>query len=258
MIQFQKLLLLCSNRIGMEYEPLALENPRIGDPVGKPKTVTVDTQIYLDGSTPALVGCLRWYNKDDFKFPESEIGGFQLWIQLAYLGPASEIDMCHRAIVHVLGMASHTSTDDATFEVHAEQWISALGGPGVAPFKFLIPDNGRYKGKKKPVPSENSRVLVTGRIMDVECHRESDGAAGAVAQFFADMETVVFLGSNQKGTGTPAHKAPVKTEGTPAQLKFSFTKPHQTPTPSANRKRKECDESADDDKGGSSKKFGEK
>lgn len=60
----------------------ALENPRIGDPVEKPKTVTVDAQIYLNGSTPALVGCLRWYNKDDFKFPESEIGGFQLWIQV--------------------------------------------------------------------------------------------------------------------------------------------------------------------------------
>lgn len=76
----------------------------------------------------------------------------------------------------------------------------------MAPFKFLIPENGRYKNKKKPIPSENSRVLVTGRIMDVERHRENGGAAGAVARFITDMETVVFLGSNQKGAGTPAHK----------------------------------------------------
>ncbi|KAJ7682989.1 hypothetical protein B0H17DRAFT_1205412 [Mycena rosella] len=247
-----------------------LENPRIGN-ADKPRTVTLDAQIYLGGSLPSLT-----------------ISAFKLWIQasrmndavahhsdalaskdyhfagdildLVYLGPADELDVCHRAIVHALGTVDHPNTNDSTFEVHAEQYIAALKGPGPIYFKVLIPDIPRYKNKK-PVPNLNSRVMVTGFIMDVQFLLDDQGNSGVVSHFIVDMNSVQFLGLVPKAVSDTPGQKPIKTEGTPAQLKFNFGQQHlRTPTPrGASRKRprpeREEGEILDEDKGeGSSKR----
>ncbi|KAJ7480564.1 hypothetical protein FB451DRAFT_1446376 [Mycena latifolia] len=56
-----------------------LENPRTPSPE-KPRSYMLDAQIYLNGSTPALIGCSNWYNEKDFKFPEA-ISAYDLCIQ---------------------------------------------------------------------------------------------------------------------------------------------------------------------------------
>ncbi|KAJ7067746.1 hypothetical protein B0H15DRAFT_807453 [Mycena belliarum] len=203
-----------------------LENPRVGSS-DKPKMFTVDAQIYLNGSVTSLIGCLNWYNEHDFQFPEA-LGAYKLWIQV-----------------------------DRTFEVHADQYITGLKGPGSSHYKVLIPSTPRYK--KQPVPSVNGGVVVTGRITDVERLLDNDnGKPGSVVHFVVDMDTVVFMGYGKgAGADTPRQQCSscttaVKTEGTPAQLKFNFSQKLRTPTPS--QKQKECGEESTDDKGeGSSK-----
>ncbi|KAJ7024261.1 hypothetical protein C8F04DRAFT_1270451 [Mycena alexandri] len=259
-----------------------LENPRVPDDK-KPKSCIVDAQIFLNGSLPSLVACLRWYNAENFEFPDM-IGTYSLWIQAAnmteavehfstslktkdyqfagdildliHLGPAEEIDPFHRAIVHVCGTVSKPNENDGIFEINAEQYISALKLPGAIRFKVVIPNIPRYS-KKKPVPSANSRALITGHITDVEHLLDAEEKPRSVLHFVIEMNTVVFLGSVKGGTGeTPVMKPAFKTEGgTPSQLKFSFAKQLQTPSPAerANKKRKR-EESTQSDKGeGSSK-----
>ncbi|KAJ6556074.1 hypothetical protein B0H19DRAFT_1071209 [Mycena capillaripes] len=223
---------------------------------------------------PSLVGCLTWYNRENFEFPDT-IGGYSLWLQTAsmtdavahhstgvtskdyqfagdildliYLGPAQELDMAHCSVIDIYGTASNPNESDGTFNVCAEQYISALKVLTPIIFKVLIPNIPRYTSmKKKPVPTANSRVLFTGHIMDVE--PANDKKAGSVVHFVVDMYSVFFL----KGAdGSPAVKPAIKTEGTPAQLKFNFGTP--SPAGVAGRKRREI--SGNDDRGeGPSKK----
>ncbi|KAJ6530920.1 hypothetical protein DFH09DRAFT_1093315 [Mycena vulgaris] len=201
-----------------------LENPRVGVS-DKPKSVTLDAQIYLDGSQTSLIGCLTWYNEHNFDFPE-ELSAYRLWVQLVYLGPTSELDLRYRAIAHICGTVSHTNAKDGTFQVDAEQYITALRAAAAMPFKVIIPDSPRYR-TKKPVPTQGGRVLVTGHIMDVERLLDNkDSTPGSVVHFIVEMNTVVFLGASAKGDGgTPAAQKSVKTEGAPTQLKFNFNTP---------------------------------
>ncbi|KAJ7183819.1 hypothetical protein C8R46DRAFT_821585, partial [Mycena filopes] len=187
-----------------------LENPRVPDEA-KQRSVVVDAQVFLNGSLPGLVACLRWYNEKGFEFPET-IGTYSLWVQVAsmtdavehfsdmqtrdyhfagdilevmspsslcqyyaqsslqliHLGPATQINPYHRTIVHLCGMVANPDEHDGTFEINAQQYITALKAPGAIRFKVLIPNNPRYTNKKKPVPAVNSRALVTGRVVDVQ------------------------------------------------------------------------------------------
>ncbi|KAJ7039358.1 hypothetical protein C8F04DRAFT_1255063 [Mycena alexandri] len=233
-----------------------LENPRVPDD-SKRKTFIVDAQIYLNGSLPALVACLKWYNAEDFVFPDVP-GTYSLWIQAAnmmdavvhystsletkdyqfagdildliYLGPPEDVSPFHRAIAHICGPVSKPNEHDGTFEIKAEQYISALKVPGTIQFKVVIPNIPRYS-KRKPVPAANSRALITGRITDVECVLDAEEKPLSVKHFVLEMDSVVFLGSG-KGAGpveTPVMKPVFKTEGgTPSRLKFNFTKQLQT------------------------------
>ncbi|KAJ7437948.1 hypothetical protein FB451DRAFT_1192930 [Mycena latifolia] len=250
-----------------------LENPRTPNPE-KPRSYMLDAQIYLNGSTPALIGCLTWYNENDFKFPEA-ISAYNLCIQVArmsdavahhstalgwkeyhfagdiielvYLGPADEVDVCHRAIVHACGTVSNPNVDDNTFEIRAEQYISALKGCGPVPFKVFVPDIPRF-AKSKNIPNANSRALIIGRITDVECLLDNDNKPGSVVHFIVEMHTVYFLGAVKGSLDTPAQKL-VKTEGTPTQLKFNFSqKQLMTPTPAAASQRNKRKEPEDKDK----------
>ncbi|KAJ7149085.1 hypothetical protein C8R43DRAFT_1128845 [Mycena crocata] len=262
-----------------------LENPRVPDIKEKPNSYIVDAQIYLNGSVAALVGCLRWYNAENFEFPEA-VGAYDLWIQaagmtesiehhsktlktkdyhiagdiieLTYLGPAEDIDLRRRAVLHALGTTVNPNSDNATFEIQSEQYLSALKAPAKIHFMVLIPDTPRYK--KKTVPSVNSRVLVTGRIMDVEFVVDDNEMPISVKHFIVDMESFVFAGSKAPHANTPAPKI-AKTEGTPAQLKFDFSKVLNTPSPAASlqKKRKEkgkgeAETEKDNSEEGSSKK----
>ncbi|KAJ7181968.1 hypothetical protein C8R46DRAFT_1210434 [Mycena filopes] len=259
-----------------------LENPRVPDEA-KQRSVVVDAQVFLNGSLPGLVACLRWYNEKGFEFPET-IGTYSLWVQVAsmtdavehfsdmqtrdyhfagdileliHLGPATQINPYHRTIVHLCGMVANPDEHDGTFEINAQQYITALKAPGAIRFKVLIPNNPRYTNKKKPVPAVNSRALVTGRVVDVQCVLDNDGKPRSVTHFVVEMDTVVFLGSTRGASGeTPVMKPAFKNErGTPSQLKFSLSQPQlQTPSPAEGKKRKR-DEPANDDKGeGSSKR----
>ncbi|KAJ7029118.1 hypothetical protein C8F04DRAFT_1265339 [Mycena alexandri] len=193
-----------------------LENPRVPDDT-KRKSFVVDAQVYLNGSIAGLVGCLRWYNANDFVFPD-EPAKYSLWIQaanmtkavqhhsdsletknyhfagdildLAYLGPPDAFSPFNRAIAHVCGTVLAVNEKDSTFDVKAEQYITALGTPGVIHFRFNIPNIPRYN-KKKPLPAVGSRALATGRIIDVERLLDADKEPVAVKHFVLEMDSII-------------------------------------------------------------------
>ncbi|KAJ7934818.1 hypothetical protein B0H13DRAFT_2305278 [Mycena leptocephala] len=49
--------------------------------------------------------------------------GDVVWI--IHLGSTENLDMHHHAVVHVSGVASNINKEDATFEIHTEQYLSA-------------------------------------------------------------------------------------------------------------------------------------
>ncbi|KAJ7754778.1 hypothetical protein B0H16DRAFT_1458824 [Mycena metata] len=156
----------------------------------------------------------------------------------------------HRVIAHISGMVSKQNERNGTFEMKGEQYISALKAPGTIEFKVNIPNNPRYS-KKKPDPAANSRALITGHIIDAECVLDADEKPLSVKHFVLEMNMIIFLSSKGAGPGeTPVMRSAFKTEGgTPSQLKFSFTKQLQTPSPAEGIHKRKLDDLTPDDRG---------
>ncbi|KAJ7917782.1 hypothetical protein B0H13DRAFT_2321992 [Mycena leptocephala] len=244
-----------------------LENPRV---IPKTKTVVFDLQAYLPSSEPALIGSVRYFNRDDLEFPE--IGCYAVWVSVARTLPTAEVysqdlgpmdyhvlgdavwliplgspenfSLSQPAFVQVCGLASNINKDDATFDVVVEQYISATRSPESFPTRCFIPDTPRFQNYK-PVPNKGKFVSVTGFLTGVE--RDDDHA---VKHFLLDVDQVVFLGQQPHSASAPkAEQSPNKiVSGTPARLKFTgFMGSQGTDMKSgepATKKRKTADDRA--------------
>ncbi|KAJ7904156.1 hypothetical protein B0H13DRAFT_1620653 [Mycena leptocephala] len=185
-----------------------LENPRV---IPKSKTVVFDLQAYLPSSEPALIGSIRYFNQNNLELPE--VGCYAAWISVARtlptvevysqsLGPADyhiigdavwliplgspeNFSLNQPLFVQVCGVATNMKKDDATFEIAAEQYISATKKPEILPTRCMIPDTRRFE-KYKPIPAKGEFVSVTGFLTGVE--RNDDHT---VKQFLIDVDQVV-------------------------------------------------------------------
>ncbi|KAJ6522020.1 hypothetical protein B0H19DRAFT_1277520 [Mycena capillaripes] len=239
-----------------------LENPRV---IPKTKTVVFDLQAYLPSSQPALIGSIRYFNAENLEFPD--VGCYAAWISVARtlptvevysqsLGPADyhiigdavwliplgspeTFSLNHAVFVHVCGLATNINRDDATFDIVAEQYVSATKKPEIFPIRCMIPDTPRFQ-RYKPIPTNNKFVSVTGFLNGVE--RDDDHT---VKHFIMDIDQVVF---GQSTSAQKAENSPTKiVSGTPARLKFTGffgSQGAEKPEEPATKKRKTADDRA--------------
>lgn len=69
------------------------------------------------------------------------------------------------------GPTHNIQRDQATFDVQATQFVQQLreANPGSVAVQVEIPDTGRFKNSKKPLPStEGSNAAVIGRLTGIE------------------------------------------------------------------------------------------
>ncbi|KAJ7264324.1 hypothetical protein C8J57DRAFT_1512398 [Mycena rebaudengoi] len=241
-----------------------LENPRKTD-AAKLKTIALDGQVFLNGSSPSLIGFFHYYNTTDIQFETDVPEAYMVWakvsemenqvelhqeglkndeyhimgdiISLSKLGPADTVDLGHHAVLHTIGIASNINKQDYTFDVCTEQWVTVLGGNGSFPTKVHISITGRFK-QNKPYLSYNSCVQMAGWIIDVV---HSDDRS--MKHFIVDLESIIFLGGPERMV---QHRCKThQNRGTPVHLRFNrFTSSLLT---SKNLKRPSRDD--DDDKG---------
>ncbi|KAJ7930211.1 hypothetical protein B0H13DRAFT_1859046 [Mycena leptocephala] len=141
--------------------------------------------------------------------------------------------------VWVCGVATNMNKEDATFEIVAEQYVSATRSSESFPTRCLIPDTPRFQNYK-PILSKGKFVSVTGFLTGVERNDEK--------HFLLDVDQVVFLGQQPHSAPKAEHSPNKITSGTPARLKFTgFLGSQGTDTKSgepSSKKRKTADDRA--------------
>ncbi|KAK7006874.1 hypothetical protein R3P38DRAFT_3600787 [Favolaschia claudopus] len=141
----------------------ALENPRA---IPSTKFILFDAQIYLGSSEPAFVGSLRYFNEDNLEFEKVacyvtyvivfyffsdklapvDYHAFGDIIYLVSLGFPENINPKHHAIVHICGSPSAVDKDNSTFDLTAEQYLSANKAyDNRFPVHCVFPDTARWK-----------------------------------------------------------------------------------------------------------------
>ncbi|KAJ7879270.1 hypothetical protein B0H14DRAFT_3435152 [Mycena olivaceomarginata] len=151
-----------------------LENPRL---IPKSKFIVFDAQIYLGSSEPILIMSVHYFNTEKTEF--ADVGVYSIILEeltplnyhifgdivwLVSLGSPKNFGMCHHAFVYVSGLPNNINTDNSTFEVHMEQYLSANKNPkNVFPLRCLFP-NTQHWSKYKPVPGKNKAVSIKGEI----------------------------------------------------------------------------------------------
>lgn len=97
-----------------------------------------------------------------------------------------------QGFVQLCGVATNINRDDATFNVEAEPYVSAVkdvdGIKAIFPARCLILNTARFK-KYKPIPANGRYVSVTGFLTNVELQEDH-----TVKQFVIDIDQVIFLG----------------------------------------------------------------
>ncbi|KAJ7233377.1 hypothetical protein C8J57DRAFT_1532514 [Mycena rebaudengoi] len=243
-----------------------LENPRV---IPKTKTVVFDGQIFLPSSEPALIGSFRYFNTNDIQL--LEVGCYSVDMRVARTNPTVEVfsqdltpidynimgdiasliplgspeslDLCHPSYATVCGVAHSINRDDATFELNAEQYLSATRASEAFPTRCLIPSIPKFN-KFKPIPGDGKSATVSGFLTGLE--RNDDKM---VKHFIVDVDTVTFHGGS---TAPKAEQSPAKiVNGTPARLKFTgFFGSQGSDTHSdepAQKKRKTADDRAQEE-----------
>ncbi|KAJ7934409.1 hypothetical protein B0H13DRAFT_2305834 [Mycena leptocephala] len=163
--------------------------------------------------------------------------GDAVW--LIPVGSPENFDLSLPAFVQVCGVATNMNKEDATFEIVAEQYVSATRSSESFPTRCLIPDTPRFQNYK-PIPSKGKFVSVTGFLTGVERNDEK--------HFLLDVDQVVFLGQQPHSAPKAEHSPNKITSGTPARLKFTgFLGSQGTDTKSwepSSKKRKTADDRA--------------
>jgi len=244
------------------------ENPRRVDSKGK--MLMFDAQIYLDAGRSPIVAILRYFNINDQPFEDvgmysiittiakmekgiNTVGGsvsqrdgatsklneldYDLIGDIIQLIPISSgaVDPRHLAYVHVSGTVSSLNEADNTFDLDAQQYISAMKDLrvkgqtgdkavaasvplGVLPIRcFFNMNSPRYKGRKPPMPRNGAMVSLEGFIFEVT---KRDGELPE--RFCVTLETVNFMG--RSAIPPCPMESPGRNTQTPGKrsLKFSF------------------------------------
>ncbi|KAJ7922087.1 hypothetical protein B0H13DRAFT_1604004 [Mycena leptocephala] len=201
-----------------------LENPRV---IPKTKTVVFDAQIYLGALEPAIILSLRYFNATDMVFPDVgcysavihvslllgcivdeltpvDYHAFGDIVAIAPLGSPENFDLQHHAVIHVCGVPSNIDKKNSTFEIHAEQYLSATkAADNVFPVLCRFPPTTRWE-KYKPMPAKGKTVAIEGLLTGIE--RNDDRT---VKHFIVDLEKVTFLGTASSGV-PEAEESPTK------------------------------------------------
>ncbi|KAF7334115.1 hypothetical protein MVEN_02317300 [Mycena venus] len=187
-----------------------LENPRR---IPKSKMIVFDAQVFLGSSKPAIICSLRLFNDANNEFAkigcyvvvvhpacttptlkvysqeltpiDFQIFGDIVWMN--YIGSHENFDLRQHTIVHVAGPATNVNRDDATFEIHAGQYLSATkNADNVFPVQCLFPNTKRWESYK-PIPGKGKPVLIEGLVTGVE---RNDSRT--VKYFIVDLLKVTF------------------------------------------------------------------
>ncbi|KAH9846242.1 hypothetical protein C2E23DRAFT_853847 [Lenzites betulinus] len=233
---------------------IKLENPRLADPA-KPRSITYDVTYWMGEGLMPLTACLRYFNKDDTEVPDH--GVFTLMAMIAH--PTEDAELCANAsytdydligdivwMIHtpdadarkcplmtVNGPAHDISRKDdgpASFKIRATQFVQQLrdSNPGHLSVIVQIPDAGRFKNAKKPLPpNEGSNASVVGQLTSVE-----RAAPTMVAvNFCLSIENVTYFPRSHSSI-------PVHQPSTPEnrKRKWTFEDPFTTPLNPAKRR----------------------
>ncbi|KAK7001090.1 hypothetical protein R3P38DRAFT_2559304, partial [Favolaschia claudopus] len=128
------------------------------------------------------------------------------------------INLRTHATVHVCGVSSDIDKANSTFDVKAEQYLTATRTPNnIFPIHCVFPATPRWE-KYKPIPGKGKSVSVEGFLTGLELNDDR-----SVKYVIVDVEKVTFLGSASSTTVPKAEESPTKivTNGTPACLKFT-------------------------------------
>ncbi|KAK6988343.1 hypothetical protein R3P38DRAFT_2573395, partial [Favolaschia claudopus] len=216
-----------------------LENPRA---IPNTNTILFDSQMYLASSEPATVGSLRYFNENKLEFapvsccsvvihaarisPDIEVFSDKLAavdyhlfgdiISLIPFGLPESFTPKYHPFVSVCGAASNVDKQNSSFDITAEQYLSANKAyNNQFPVHFVFPDTPRWQNKK-PLPGPGKPVVVDGFLTGVE--RNPDRT---VKHFIIDIEKVTFVG---QGTSAPkAEPSPVKLKSDSGASALMFT-----------------------------------
>ncbi|KAJ7692703.1 hypothetical protein B0H17DRAFT_1200287 [Mycena rosella] len=125
-------------------------------------------------------------------------------------GSPEDFDLCHPGFVTICGVLTDINSDDGTFNLEAEHYMSATEASETFPVRCLILDIPEFQ-KFKPIPSKGKAVSVNGFLPGLECNKDK-----TVKQFIIDIHSVTFLG--QAAASVPKAE---ETTGTPACLKLT-------------------------------------
>ncbi|KAH9852236.1 hypothetical protein C2E23DRAFT_826465 [Lenzites betulinus] len=229
-----------------------LENPRLADP-SKVRSITFDASFWMGEESMPLTACFRYFNKDNMEIPEN--GTFAIMATVAQ--PNEAADLCTMApytdydligdilwMVHTPGADAHQQPmliangpsrniqrEQATFEMQATQFVQQLreANPGSVAIHVEIPDTGRFKNGKKPLPStDGSNAAVIGRLTSIE--RAPRVMAAEV--FCITLENVAYLPRSH--ISLPVHNPTTPPAGT--RRKFNFQDVPDTPPPPAKKR----------------------
>ncbi|KAJ7100715.1 hypothetical protein B0H15DRAFT_770251 [Mycena belliarum] len=202
-----------------------LENPRV---IPKSRTIVFDAQLFLPSSEPALIGNLRYFNDNNIQLPSDvcccsiarSIPTFEAYsqtlspldyhiigdiIMLRPLGSPDDFDLGHRSIITICGVPTNINSDDSTFDIAAEQYLSATKSPSeLFPTRCLIPDIAKFK-KYKPIPAKGKSVSVLGFLTGLERNEDK-----TVKYFIIDVDSVTFFGAAGSTLAPKAEESPKK------------------------------------------------
>ncbi|KAK7021615.1 hypothetical protein R3P38DRAFT_2629104 [Favolaschia claudopus] len=216
-----------------------LENPRA---IPNTNTIIFDSQMYLASSEPATVGSLRYFNENKLEFapvsccsvvihaarisPDIEVFSDKLAavdyhlfgdiISLIPFGLPENFTPKYHPFVSVCGAASNVDKQNSSFDITAEQYLSANKAyNNQFPVHFVFPDTPRWQNKK-PLPGPGKPVVVDGFLTGVERN-----PGRTVKHFIIDIEKVTFVG---QGTSAPkAEPSPVKLKSDSGASALMFT-----------------------------------
>ncbi|KAI0658856.1 hypothetical protein C8Q70DRAFT_1114275 [Cubamyces menziesii] len=215
-----------------------LENPRLTD-MNKPRTITFDATFWLGVDLMPLTACFRYFNKDNLEIPEqgtfavmatvaqpaedAELGAAVLYTDYDLIGDiiwmvGTPDANAHQLPVMIINGPTHDiNRTAATFKVNAAQYVQQLkdSNPGRLEVDVQIPDSGRFKNGKKPLPpTEGSNAAVTGVLSSV--HRAS--GTMAAERFEVTLENVAYFPRSH--TSLPIHNPATPPSGSKRKLAF--------------------------------------
>ncbi|OSC96139.1 hypothetical protein PYCCODRAFT_1482032 [Trametes coccinea BRFM310] len=230
-----------------------LENARLSDSA-KPRTITFDASFWTGEATMPLTACFRYFNRDNIEIPEQ--GTFALLAMVAQ--PTKDADLSSTAahtdydligdiiwMVHVPGANAHqypvmivngpvreTEREAATFKVSAMQFVQQLrdSNPGVTNIHVTIPDTGRFKNGKKPLPpSDGFNAAVVGTLAAID--RDPETMAGQM--FRLTLENVTYL--PRLNSSLPVHTPATPQKGSKRKMVFQDTQESNPGNPGKRR-----------------------